>query len=221
MGLHSCWLPWHLKKSFNRSNKTKGVNKMVKKCQKKAFLKTLSKNWRLDLKVCAHLSWLLVFKNGIKKCSSLKNYWVREAFKSKKVHNFGFWPNRGGGGSGPDPSKPNPYFEMSKWWTTGGSGRYYVFECTVTTKVGADLFNFGLTVYSTNTKAGLAPQALWGLATSTDQYQSGQYIEITWHCNPCDIVIRTPNPSWSPPPPLLPCVMFFTLTSNINNLVIY
>ena len=26
--------------------------------------------------------------------------------------------------------------------------------------VGADLFNFGLTVYSTNAKAGLAPRAL-------------------------------------------------------------
>ena len=32
----------------------------------------------------------------------------------------------------------------------------YLFESTV----GADLFNFGLTVYSTNTKAGLAPWAL-------------------------------------------------------------
>ena len=29
-----------------------------------------------------------------------------------------------------------------------------------TAKVGADLFNFGLTVYSTNAKAGPAPRAL-------------------------------------------------------------
>ena len=35
-----------------------------------------------------------------------------------------------------------------------------LFEFTVTAKVGADLFNFGLTVYSTNAKAGLAPWAL-------------------------------------------------------------
>ena len=54
----------------------------------------------------------------------------------------------GGEGSGPDLSKPNPYFEMSN------------VEFTVTAEVGADLFNFGLTVYSTNTKAGLAPWAL-------------------------------------------------------------
>ena len=30
-------------------------------------------NRKLDLKVCADPSWLLVYKNGIKKCSSLKN----------------------------------------------------------------------------------------------------------------------------------------------------
>ena len=30
-----------------------------------------SKNQRLDLKVCADSSWLLVFKNGLKKHSSL------------------------------------------------------------------------------------------------------------------------------------------------------
>ena len=35
-----------------------------------------------------------------------------------------------------------------------------MFELTFTTEVGADLFNFGLTVYSTNAKAGLAPRAL-------------------------------------------------------------
>ena len=59
-----------------------------------------------------------------------------------------------------------------------------VFELTITTKFGADLFNIGLTVYSTNAKAGLAPRALWGLATSTVQYLSGQYIDTT-----IDIVI--------------------------------
>ena len=59
-----------------------------------------------------------------------------------------------------------------------------MFELTFTTEVGADLFNFGLTVYSTNAKAGLAPWALWGLATSTVLYQSGQYFATT-----IDIVI--------------------------------
>ena len=33
-------------------------------------------NWGLDLKVWADPSWLLVFKNGHKKCSSLTNDWV-------------------------------------------------------------------------------------------------------------------------------------------------
>ena len=33
----------------------------------------------------------------------------------------------------------------------------YLYELTVTGEVGADLFNFGLTVYSTNALAGLAP----------------------------------------------------------------
>ena len=49
-----------------------------------------------------------------------------------------------------------------------------------TGKVGADLFNFGLTVYSTNAKAGPAPRALWGLATSTVQYWKEQYIDTTF-----------------------------------------
>ena len=31
------------------------------------------KNWRLDPKVCAYSSWLLVFKNGLKKHYSLIN----------------------------------------------------------------------------------------------------------------------------------------------------
>ena len=35
-----------------------------------------------------------------------------------------------------------------------------VIELTVIAEVGADLFNFGLTVYSTNAKAGPAPRAL-------------------------------------------------------------
>ena len=43
--------------------------------QKTNFFKTpfwgTSKNWRLDLKVCADSSLLLVFKNGLKKHSSL------------------------------------------------------------------------------------------------------------------------------------------------------
>ena len=45
--------------------------------QKKSFKKKpfwgTSKNRRLDPKVCADLSWLLVFKNGLKKHSSLIN----------------------------------------------------------------------------------------------------------------------------------------------------
>ena len=45
--------------------------------QKKYFFKTpfwgTSKNRKLDPKVCADLSWLLVFKNGLKKHSSIIN----------------------------------------------------------------------------------------------------------------------------------------------------
>ena len=58
-----------------RPNMSKNV---VKKCKKKnIFLKplfgALKKNCRLDPKVCADLTWLLVFKNGLKKHSSLIN----------------------------------------------------------------------------------------------------------------------------------------------------
>ena len=62
-------------KSFNGSDKTKHVKKCGKKMQNNNFFKTTfwgtSKNRRLDLKVCADSSWLLVFKNGLKKHSSL------------------------------------------------------------------------------------------------------------------------------------------------------
>ena len=55
-----------------RPNVSKNV---VKKCKKNKNFKTpfwgTSKNRRLDLKVCADSSWLLVFKNGLKKHSSL------------------------------------------------------------------------------------------------------------------------------------------------------
>ena len=73
MGLHSCQLPGLLK-SFNGSDKTKYVNKCGKKITIcfTPFWGT-SKNQRLDPKVCADPSWLLVFKNGLKKCCRLKN----------------------------------------------------------------------------------------------------------------------------------------------------
>ena len=49
----------------------------LKNAKQKYFFKTpswgTSKNWRLDLNVCADSSWLLVFKNGLKKHSSLIN----------------------------------------------------------------------------------------------------------------------------------------------------
>ena len=41
-------------------------------------------NWRLDLKVFADPSWVLVFKNGLKKCSSLTNDWVIDVWSCKK-----------------------------------------------------------------------------------------------------------------------------------------
>ena len=66
-------------KSFNVSGKTKCVKKCGKKCQQIIFKTPFwssSKNQRLDVKVCADPSWLLVFKYGFKKCCSLKNYWV-------------------------------------------------------------------------------------------------------------------------------------------------
>ena len=63
-------------KSFNRLDNTKHVKKIGLKNAKQIIKKTswgTSKIWRLDPKVCADPSWLLVFKNGLKKCSSLKN----------------------------------------------------------------------------------------------------------------------------------------------------
>ena len=51
-------------KSFNGSHKTKRVKKCGKKFQKIIFGGT-SKNQRLDPKVCADPSWLLVFKNSL------------------------------------------------------------------------------------------------------------------------------------------------------------
>ena len=38
-----------------------------KQKKKKNPFSGISKNWRLDLKVCADSSWLLVFNNGLKK----------------------------------------------------------------------------------------------------------------------------------------------------------
>ena len=43
-----------------------------------------SKNWWLDPKVYADPSWLLVIKNYLKKCSSLKNYWVIDVWSQCK-----------------------------------------------------------------------------------------------------------------------------------------
>ena len=82
-------------KSFNGSDKTKCVKNMVKKCPTKIIVLTpfwgTSKNQRLDLKVWADPSWLLVLKNGLKKCSSLTNDWVREVKKqTKKQKTFGW-----------------------------------------------------------------------------------------------------------------------------------
>ena len=59
-----------------RPNVSKHVVKnFFKNHVKKPFWGT-SKNWRLDPKVCADSSWLLVFKNGLKKHYSLINYQV-------------------------------------------------------------------------------------------------------------------------------------------------
>ena len=52
---------------------SKNVVKNTKQNIKKNTFWGTSKTQRLDLKVCADLSWLLVFKNGLKKCSSFKN----------------------------------------------------------------------------------------------------------------------------------------------------
>ena len=75
-----------------RPNMSKNV---VKKCQKIIFLTPFwgtSKNQRLDLKVCADPSWLLVLKNGLKKHSSLINDWVIDVWSRCKK------PDRGGKG---------------------------------------------------------------------------------------------------------------------------
>ena len=67
--------PRTFEKSFNGSDKTKHIKNVVKKCKNIYFFKTpfwgTSKNQRLDLKVCADSSLLLVVKNGLKKHSSL------------------------------------------------------------------------------------------------------------------------------------------------------
>ena len=54
-----------------------------------------SKNWWLELKVCADPSWLPVFKNGLKKCSSLKDDWVIDVWSWCKNM------TEGGEGAGP------------------------------------------------------------------------------------------------------------------------
>ena len=57
----------------NGSDKSKHVfKKLVKNATTKNIVKTpfwgTSKNRRLDPKVCSDMSWLLVIKNGLKKC---------------------------------------------------------------------------------------------------------------------------------------------------------
>ena len=66
------------------------VSKNVVKKYKKKYLKKISfwgtsKNRRLDLKVCADSSWLLVFKNGLKKHSSLINDRVIDVIDVKNM----------------------------------------------------------------------------------------------------------------------------------------
>ena len=88
-------------KSFNGSDKTKRVKKCGKKMQKTNFFKTpfwgTSKNRRLDLKVCADSSLLLVFKNGLKKHSSLIIDRVIDVWSRCKKRDGGEG-RRGGGG---------------------------------------------------------------------------------------------------------------------------
>ena len=83
--------------------------------------------------------------------------------KKKEKKNVDRGRTLGGGGSGKIFAGPQFYCDFWKILC--------VVELTVTTEVGADLFNFGLTVgadlfnfgltvYSTNAKAGLAPRAL-------------------------------------------------------------
>ena len=59
-----------------RPNVSKNVVKKFQQIIFKTPFWSSSKNRRLDVKVCADPSWLLVFKYGFKKCCSLKNYWV-------------------------------------------------------------------------------------------------------------------------------------------------
>ena len=67
-------------KSLNGSDNTK--QKMWLKMPKNHFIKTQ----RVDLKVWADSSWLLVFKNGIKKCFSLNNGSVIDVWSQCKKH---------------------------------------------------------------------------------------------------------------------------------------
>ena len=55
-----------------RPNMSKKIVKKIPKTKFKVPFWSTSKNWRLDPKVCADLSWLLVFKNGLIKHSSFK-----------------------------------------------------------------------------------------------------------------------------------------------------
>ena len=60
-----------------------------------------SKNCRLDPKVCTDLSWLLVFKNGLKKHSSLINDRVIAVWSQCKKCDKGKKGRREGKGRGP------------------------------------------------------------------------------------------------------------------------
>ena len=91
---------WDFWKCFNGSDKTK-LKKLWLKMSNNIFFTFwgTSKNWRLDLKVNADPSWLLVFKNSLQRCFSFKSYWVIDVWtQCKKKHYGGGAAAEGGAG---------------------------------------------------------------------------------------------------------------------------
>ena len=106
-------------KSFNGSDKTKRVKKCGKKMQKNNFFKTpfwgTSKNRRLDLKVCADSSLLLVFKNGLKKHSSLIIDRVIDVWSRCKKRDGGGKGREGKGRGGKDQARFFSWIRVPPW----------------------------------------------------------------------------------------------------------
>ena len=103
--------------------------------------------------------WGSATPNYLNKLQSLVNNtarYIREGSFKKNTHIWPSGPTGGGGGSAKIPTSLTDFFsdiiELYELQNKVSIQNMlcYLYELTVTAEVGADLFNFGLTVYSTN-----------------------------------------------------------------------